>query len=120
METKEERLKRLGDTIGDLQQWQRDILSKNQRTALYESQQLENEILINSYNSEEDEIHLTQSQANMLEKVLGDDFFITDEKVREVLEAVLECGFYYERDRTTLNLAREYYLKGKNWIKGNS
>ena len=110
METKEERLKRLGDTIGDLQQWQKEILEMS----------TEEYSLIIDEMGRENEIHLTQSQANMLEKVLGDDFFITDEKVREVLEAVLECGFYYERDRTTLNLAREYYLKGKNWIKGNS
>jgi hypothetical protein len=53
----------------------------------------------------------------MLEKVLGDDFYIQDEKVREVLKVVLELGFYYERDRKVLNLARDCYLKGKNWIK---
>lgn len=65
----------------------------------------------------EEEIPLTQSQRDMLEKVLGDEFFIGDEKVRDILEAVFECGFYYERDRKVLNLARDCYLKGKNWIK---
>ena len=65
----------------------------------------------------EEEIPLTQSQADMLEKVIGDEFFITDSKVREILEAVFELGFYYERDRAILNLARECYLKGNNWIK---
>lgn len=65
----------------------------------------------------EDEIPLTQSQADMLEKVIGDEFFITDSKVREILETVFELGFYYERDRKVLNLARDCYLKGKNWIK---
>lgn len=65
----------------------------------------------------EEEIPLTQSQRDMLEKVLGDEFFIGDEKVRDILEAVLELGFYYERDRKVLNLARDCYLKGKNWIK---
>lgn len=63
------------------------------------------------------EITLTQSQRNMLEKVIGDDFFITDSKVRETLEGVLECGFYYEKDRKVLNWARDCYLKGRNWIK---
>ena len=66
---------------------------------------------------EEEEIPLTQSQANMLEKVIGDEFFITDSKVRDILEAVFECVFYYERDRKVLNLARDCYLKGRNWIK---
>ena len=56
----------------------------------------------------------------MLEKVLGGDFFIGDEKVRDILEAVFECGFYYERDRKVLNRARDCYLKGKNWIKVDS
>ena len=63
------------------------------------------------------EITLTQSQRNMLEKVIGDDFFITDSKARETLEGVLECGFYYEKDRKVLNWARDCYLKGRNWIK---
>ena len=75
----------------------------------------------NTYNiipkEEELEIPLTLSQANMLEKVLGDDFFIGDKKVRDILEMVFDCGFYYERDRATLNFARECYLEGKNWIK---
>jgi len=29
----------------------------------------------------------------------------------------LELGFYFERDKKVLNLARESYLKGRNWIK---
>jgi len=107
VETKEERLKRLGE--GDLQQWQKDIL------AMEDSKESSSIYL---YGMERDnEIVLTQSQANMLEKVLGNDFYIQDEKVREVLEAVLELGFYYERDRKILNIARDCYLKGKNWIK---
>ena len=65
----------------------------------------------------EGKLPLTSSQANMLEKVLGDDFFIQDEKVRDILEAVFDCGFYYEKDRAVLNLARECYLEGRNWIK---
>jgi len=34
-----------------------------------------------------------------------------------VLEVVLECGFYFERDKKILNLARREYLRGNNWIK---
>lgn len=97
----------------DLQQWQRDIL------AMEDTKDYLNTAWLSRYN-EYDEILLTKSQANMLEKVIGDDFFISDEKIRRTLEGVLECGFYYERDRKVLNLARENYLKGKNWIKGNS
>ena len=65
----------------------------------------------------EGKLPLTSSQANMLEKVLGDEFFIGDKKVRGILVTVFDCGFYYERDRATLNFARECYLEGKNWIK---
>jgi hypothetical protein len=99
--------------LEDLQQWQKDILidSYNKDIEAWE----------NTYTiipkEEELEIPLTLSQAKMLEKVLGDEFFITDSKVRDILEAVFECGFYYERDRKLLNWARDCYLKGKNWIK---
>jgi hypothetical protein len=101
METKEEGL----DYLDDLQDWQKEILNSVQG------------IDIDNLFKEEREIPLTQSQKDMLEKVLGDDFYIQDEKVREVLKVVLELGFYYERDRKVLNLARDCYLKGKNWIK---
>mgnify|MGYP000200158096 CR=1 FL=1 len=99
METEEQRLRRLGE----LQGWQEQILAMDSSSSFRFG----------------DEIPLTQSQANMLEKVLGDEFFIQDEKVREILKEVWECGFYYERDRKVLNLARDCYLKGKNWIKKN-
>ena len=100
----------------DLQQWQRDIL------AMEDTKDYLNTAWLSICDSMErdKEIPLTMTQANMLEKVIGDDFFISDEKIRRTLEGVLECGFYYERDRKVLNLARENYLKGKNWIKGNS
>ena len=107
METKEEL------DIEDLQQWQKDILidSYNRDIEKWE----------NTYTIiPKEEISLTKAQRNMLEKVLGGDFFIGDEKVREILEAVFECGFYYERDRKVLNRAREEYLKGNNWIKVDS
>ena len=100
METKEEGI----DYLADLQQWQKEIL---------EGENFDGGNLFEN----ENEIPITKAQANMLEKVLGDDFYIQDSKVREVLEAVLELGFYFERDRAILNIARDCYLKGKNWIK---
>jgi hypothetical protein len=100
METKEEGL----DYLDDLQDWQKEILKVHKFD-------------IDNLFENENEIPITKAQANMLEKVLGDDFYISDEKVRETLEAVLELGFYYERDRKILNIARDCYLKGKNWIK---
>jgi hypothetical protein len=101
METEEERLKR----DMELQQWQRDILEMTIEDD--EAWTLTNE----------NEIPITQSQAKMLEKVLGDDFYIGDERIRDTLKCVLELGFYFERDKKVLNLARESYLKGRNWIK---
>lgn len=97
----------------ELQQWQKDILIDSYNKDI---EQWERTYTIIP-KEEELEIPLTSSQANMLEIILGDDFFIQDEKVRDILEAVFECGFYYERDRKVLNLARDCYLKGKNWIK---
>lgn len=102
METKEEL------DIEELQQWQKEILR-------YEKDYINTSWLSHI----RDEIPISKAQADMLEKVLGDEFFIQDEKVRDILEAVFECGFYYERDRKVLNLARDCYLKGKNWIKKN-
>jgi hypothetical protein len=101
METEEEMLKRLGE----LQGWQKQILEMTIEDD--ESWTLTNE----------NEIPITQSQAKMLEKVLGDDFYIGDERIRDTLKCVLELGFYFERDKKVLNLARESYLKGRNWIK---
>ena len=103
METKEEGLNK----GMELQEWQRDILEMT-------IEDDEDWTLTN-----ESEIPITQSQARMLEKVLGDDFYIGDSEVRAVLEVVLECGFYFERDKKILNMARESYLKGRNWIKRN-
>ena len=90
-----------------LQQWQEEILAMEEFKDSLDMWE------------KEDKIPITKAQANMLEKVLGDEFFITDSKVRDILKDVWECGFYYERDRKVLNLARDCYLKGKNWIKKN-
>ena len=92
--------------IEDLQQWQKDILD-------------EKDYINTSWLSHiRDEIPISKAQRNMLEKVLGDDFFIQDEKVREILKEVFDCGFYYKKDREVLNWARKSYMEGKNWIKG--
>ena len=99
--------------IEDLQQWQRDILDEEDTKDYINTSWL-------SHMRDDIHIPISKAQRDMLEKVLGDDFFIGDEKVREILEAVFECGFYYERDRKVLNRAREEYLKGNNWIKVDS
>ena len=103
METKEEL------DIEDLQQWQKDIL---------DAQDTKDYINTSWLSHIRDEIPISKAQRNMLEKVLGDDFFIQDEKVREILKEVFDCGFYYKKDREVLNWARKSYMEGKNWIKG--
>mgnify|MGYP001147866118 CR=1 FL=1 len=93
------------ETQSELQDWQKQIL-ENFRT------------YGNLLGDTDEEIfELLPQQKEMLEKVLADDFYISDEKVREILDMVLELGFYYERDRKVLNIARKNYLMGKNWIK---
>ena len=105
METKEEL------DLEELQQWQKDILDEEDTKDYINTSWLSHI---------RDEIPISKAQADMLEKVLGDDFFIGDEKVREILKEVFDCGFYYKKDREVLNLARESYIKGNNWIKVDS
>lgn len=106
------------DWITDIEDWKERILdSYDSYTSSWEDKEnLDSDWILAS----EPKIPITKAQAKMLEKVLGDDFFIGDEGIRDILEMVFDCGFYYERDREVLNLARECYLKGRNWIKGNS
>ena len=94
--------------LEELQQWQRDILDREDTKDYINTSWLSHM---------RDEIPISKAQADMLEKVLGDDFFIGDEKVRKILKEVFDCGFYYKKDREVLNLARESYIKGRNWIK---
>ena len=92
----------------ELQQWQRDVLH-------YEDNRLEDWVYSNG------DYTITPSQATMLEKILDKDFFyIGDEGDRMILERVYEWGKYREEEKEVLNRAREEYLKGNNWIKGNS
>ena len=113
METEEERLK--GER---LQSWQEEILNMSMEE--FNLMEKDEFMWIEEPQESEDEIPITQSQMRMLEKVLGDDFYIGDEEVRDVLQSVLDLGFYFERDKVILNLARECYLKGRNWIKKNN
>ena len=108
METEEEGLRRGEET---LQEWQEQILNMSME------EERDEYMWIEEPQPSEDEIPITQSQMRMLEKVLGDDFYIGDERIRDTLNSVLELGFYFERDKEVLNLARECYLKGRNWIK---
>ena len=98
--------------LEELQQWQRDILDRE------DTKDYINTSWLSHINKVVDEIPISKAQRDMLEKVLGGDFFIGDEKVREILKEVFDCGFYYKKDREVLNLARESYIKGRNWIKG--
>ena len=97
----------------ELQDWQKEILSMEKYDDIL------NDMFSDSWEEPKDEIPISKAQADMLERVLSNDFYIQDSKVREILKEVFDCGFYYERDRDVLNLARDCYLKGKNWIKKN-
>lgn len=108
METEEEGLRRGEET---LQEWQEQILNMSME------EERDEYMWIEEPQPSEDEIPITQSQMRMLEKVLGDDFYIGDERIRDTLNSVLELGFYFERDKEVLNLARKCYLEGRNWIK---
>ena len=91
----------------ELQDWQREILEMEGY-----------DWGINSlFEREEDRLYLTKSQMKMLEKVLGNDFHISNVKDRGILEAVLSLGFYFERDKVLLNKVRKSFLEGRNWIK---
>ena len=115
METEEERLRRKGET---LQEWQEEILNMSMEE--FNLMDKDEYMWIEEPQPSEDEIPITQSQMKMLEKVLGDDFYIGDERIRDTLNSVLELGFYFERDKEVLNLARKCYLEGRNWIKKNN
>jgi len=108
LETEEEGLRRGEET---LQEWQEEILNMSME------EERDEYMWIEEPQPSEDEIPITQSQMRMLEKVLGDDFYIGDERIRDTLNSVLELGFYFERDKEVLNLARKCYLEGRNWIK---
>lgn len=90
METKEERI----DYLGDLQQWQRDILNSNS-----------DDWYLSGGN-----YAITQSQREMLEDILSWNLLDGLDVQRELVERVLKRGYYYERDKRILNEIRKRYL----------
>ena len=91
--------------IEGLQQWQRDILTMEDSKDYLNTAWLS----ICDALERDKEIPLTKTQMKMLEEILRGDW-IEDDKVRGILEAVFELGFYYERDRKILNDWRRKYL----------
>jgi hypothetical protein len=95
METKGEEL----DYLGDLQDWQEEILRMNIPYETFE---------------------LQPQQKEMIEKLLfpsDSNPYWVEKEYKVILERVLIWGFYKEEDREALNYARECYLRGSNWIK---
>ena len=91
----------------ELQDWQKDILEMEGH----------NWCLNSLFEKEEDRLYLTETQMEMLTKVLGGDFHISNDRDKGILGAVLSLGFYFERDKALLNKVRKNFLEGKNWIK---
>lgn len=63
---------------------------------------------------------LKPQQKKMIEELLfptDSNPFHVEVKYKLILERVLNFGFYNERDKESLNYARECYLNGRNWIK---
>ena len=81
----------------DLQYWQKAILYEDEQT-----------------------FDLKPQQKKMIEELLyptdANPYWV-EEEYKRILLRVLTWGFYGERDRETLNYARECYLRGKNWVK---
>ena len=90
METKEERI----DYLGDLQQWQMDILNSNS-----------DDWYLSGGN-----YTITDSQREMLEDILSWNLLDGLDVQRELVERVLKRGYYYERDKRILNEIRKRYL----------
>ena len=93
----------------ELQPWQKDILEME----IDGLQQSGYDWGVNSlFEKEENRLYLTQSQIDMLKKAL-DYFWVSDSKERGIVEAVVELGFYFERDKELLNKVRKKFLKRK-------
>ena len=93
----------------ELQPWQKDILEME----IDGLQQAGYDWGVNSlFEKEENRLYLTQSQIDMLKKAL-DYFWVSDSKERGIVEAVVELGFYFERDKELLNKVRKKFLKRK-------
>ena len=93
----------------ELQPWQKDILEME----IDGLQQAGYDWGVNSlFEKEENRLYLTQSQIDMLKKAL-DYFWVSDSKERGIVEAVVELGFYFERDKELLNKVRKKFLRKK-------
>ena len=93
----------------ELQPWQKDILEME----IDGLQQSGYDWGVNSlFEKEENRLYLTKSQIDMLKKAL-DYFWVSDSKERGIVEAVVELGFYFERDKELLNKVRKKFLKRK-------
>lgn len=102
------------ETQDELQPWQKDILEME----INGLQEAGYNWGLNSYFEKEDRrFYLIETQKEMLKKVLGGDFHISNDRDRGILEAILELGFYFKRDKLLLNKVRRNFLKGMNWIK---
>ena len=60
----------------------------------------------------DDTMSITQSQSEMIERILGDESFILSKRQVDVLNRVLNEGKYREGDRRILNKIRKHYLEG--------
>ena len=95
------------ETQDELQPWQKDILEME----IDGLQQAGYDWGLNSlFEKEANRLYLTKSQIDMLKKAL-DYFWVSDSKERGIVEAVVELGFYFERDKELLNKVRKKFLR---------
>ena len=95
------------ETRDELQGWQKDIL----KMEIDGLQQSGYDWGLNSlFEKEANRFYLTKSQIDMLKKTL-DYFWVSDSKERGIVEAVVELGFYFERDKELLNKVRKKFLR---------
>lgn len=84
--------------------WQEEILKK------IDTDEIHNEWLDTwEY---DDTMIITQSQCEMIERILGDESYVLSKRQVDVLNRVLNEGKYRERDRMILNKIRKHYLEG--------
>lgn len=94
METKEEGI----DYLGDLQDWQMEILNSHS-----------DEWMTDWYLSGGNYL-ITESQREMLEDILSWNLLDGLDMQRGIVERVLRKGYYYEKDKRILNEIRKRYL----------
>ena len=86
--------------------WKEQILEK------FDADKIHDEWL-DSYDWKyDDTMSITQSQSEMIERILGDESFILSKRQVDVLNRVLNEGKYREGDRRILNKIRKHYLEG--------